>query len=150
MKSCILAALFVFFALLALAQNDELSPASPQVIQPEELAKIMQSGGGQKPVVLYVGPRTIYAQAHIPGAENVGPTAKPEGMEKLRARVKSLPHDSFVVIYCGCCPFDHCPNIRPAYHELAKMGFTKLRVLYLATSFGTNWADKGYPIVKGE
>ena len=30
------------------------------------------------------------------------------------------------------------------------MGFTKVRVLYLATSFGANWADKGYPVAKGE
>lgn len=140
----------LFFTLFAFAQNDDLSPGNPQVMQPEELAQTLQSAGGQKPVILYVGPPTIYAQAHIPGAENVGPTAKPEGMEKLHVRARSLPHDSVVVIYCGCCPFDHCPNIRPAYHELAKMGFTKLRVLYLATNFGTNWADKGYPVAKGE
>lgn len=147
MKSSILAVLFL--ALFAFANNDDLTPGSPQVMQPEELVKMMQ-GGGQKPVVLYVGPHTIYAQAHIPGAENVGPTAKPEGMEKLRARAKSLPHDSLVVIYCGCCPFDHCPNIRPAYQELTQMGFSKVRVLYLPTSFGNNWADKGYPVAKGD
>jgi hypothetical protein len=30
------------------------------------------------------------------------------------------------------------------------MGFTRLRVLYLANSFGTNWVDKGYSVAKGE
>jgi hypothetical protein len=145
----------VMIALAALGQNgpkadNDLPPGSPQLIQPEDLVKAMQSASAQKPVVLYVGPHLFYAQAHIPGAEDMGPTAKPEGLEKLRLRAKSLPHDGFVVIYCGCCPWDHCPNIRPAYHELEKMGFTRLRVLYLANSFGTNWVDKGYSVAKGE
>ena len=119
-------------------------------MQPEELVKLLQASGAQKPVVFYTGPKTFYVQAHIPGAENVGPAAKPEGLEKLRSRAKLLPRDSFVVIYCGCCPWDHCPNIHPAYQELTKMGFKKVRMLYLATSFGANWADKGYPVAKGE
>jgi len=119
-------------------------------MQPEELAKVIQSTTGQKPVVLYVGPRTFYVQAHISGAEYIGPTSKPDGLDKLRARAKSLARESVVVIYCGCCPWEHCPNIRPAYAELEKMGFQKLRVLYLTNSFGTNWVDKGYPVAKGE
>ena len=124
-------------------------PAASQ-IQAEELAQSIKSGGAQKPVVLYVGPKAFYTQAHIPGAENIGPVARPEGMEKLRARAASLSKDSPVVIYCGCCPWDHCPNIRPAFTELKKMGFTRVRVLYLANSFGVNWADKGFPVAKGE
>src|SRR5215469_204545 len=93
-------------SLFAFAQKEPPS-ASLQLIQPDELVKAMQSSGGQKPVVLYVGPRLIYTQAHIPGAEYIGPVGRAEGMEKLRARAKSLPHDDFIVIYCGCCPWDH-------------------------------------------
>lgn len=124
-------------------------PAASQ-IQPEELVQSIKSGGAQKPVVLYVGPKAFYTQAHIPGAEFIGPVARPEGMEKLRVRAASLAKDGPVVIYCGCCPWDHCPNIRPAFTELKKMGFTRVRVLYLANSFGVNWADKGFPVAKGE
>lgn len=124
-------------------------PAANQ-IQPEELAQSIKSGGAQKPLVLYVGPKAFYTQAHIPGAEFIGPVARPEGMEKLRARAASLTKDGPVVIYCGCCPWDHCPNIRPAFAELKKMGFTRVRVLYLANSFGVNWAEKGFPVAKGE
>jgi hypothetical protein len=29
------------------------------------------------------------------------------------------------------------------------MGFTHLRVLFLETSFGIDWAEKGYPVQKG-
>ncbi len=129
---------------------DDLPPTSPQVIQPEELAQAMKATGTKKPVVLYVGPKAFYAQAHIPGAEFIGPVGKPEGMDKLRARAASLPKDGVVVIYCGCCPWDHCPNIRPAFAELKKSGFTSLRVLYLPTSFGADWKDKGLPVASGE
>lgn len=128
---------------------DDLPPASQ--IQPEELVRAIKAGGAQKPAILYVGPRLFYIQAHIPGAEFIGQTGKPEGMEKLRARAASLAKDAPVVIYCGCCPWDHCPNIRPAFAELKKAGFTRVRVLYLATSFGANWpADKGFPVATGE
>jgi hypothetical protein len=30
------------------------------------------------------------------------------------------------------------------------MGFTNVKVLYIADNFGTNWVDKGYPTAKGE
>jgi thiosulfate/3-mercaptopyruvate sulfurtransferase len=129
-------------------QEDPLRPGSNQLIQAEELAQALK--GARKPVVLYVGPKSIYAQAHIPRAENIGPVGRPEGMEKLRARAAPLAKDSPVVIYCGCCPWDHCPNIRPAYAELKKSGFTNVRVLYLENSFGANWKDKGLPVATGE
>jgi thiosulfate/3-mercaptopyruvate sulfurtransferase len=129
-------------------QEDPLPPGSNHLIQPEELVQALK--GARKPVVLYVGPKSIYAQAHIPGAENIGPASRQEGMEKLRARAASLPKDSPVVLYCGCCPWGHCPNIRPAYAELRKAGFTSVRVLYLDNSFGANWKDKGLPVATGE
>jgi hypothetical protein len=29
------------------------------------------------------------------------------------------------------------------------MGFTNVKVLYLANNFGADWADKGYPVEQG-
>jgi thiosulfate/3-mercaptopyruvate sulfurtransferase len=138
-----------FAAAQAPAKPADDVPAASQ-IQADELVQAMKATGAQKPVVLYVGPKAFFVQAHIPGAEDIGPVAKTEGMEKLRARAASLPKDGAVVIYCGCCPWDHCPNIRPAFAELKKAGFAKVRVLYLATSFGVDWAGKGLPVAKGE
>ena len=40
--------------------------------------------------------------------------------------------------------------MKPAYDALTAMGFTNFKVLYIADNFGANWADKGYPVVKGE
>ena len=100
--------------LMAMVTASAQSPAKPAAtandvpaasqIQPAELVQTIKSGGAQKPLVLYVGPKAFYTQAHIPGAEFIGPVARPEGMEKLRARAASLSKDGPVVIYCGCCP----------------------------------------------
>ena len=127
----------------------ELPPGSAELIEPQALLKALQSGPA-KPILLYVGPRFLYAQAHIRDAEFIGPASKPESLDLLRKRVSALPKNSSIVLYCGCCPWDHCPNIRPAYRELRKAGFTNVKVLYLASSFGTDWVDKGYPVEKGD
>ncbi len=140
-------------SLAAFAQKEEgpaknWAPGSPELIEPEALAKALK--GAHKPVVLYVGPQMIYQQSHVPGAEYIGATARPEGMEQLRKRAASLKHETPVVVYCGCCPWEHCPNIRPAYDELRKEGFSNVKVLYLAGTFGTSWANKGLPVEKGQ
>jgi rhodanese-related sulfurtransferase len=127
----------------------ELLPGSTELIQPPELLKVLQSGS-VKPTVLYVGPRFLYAQAHIRGAEFIGPASDPHSLNNLRKRVTALPRNSSIVLYCGCCPWDHCPNIRPAYKELRKIGFTGVKVLYLAKSFGADWVEKGFPVEKGQ
>lgn len=117
-------------------------------ITPEALAKTLQSG--QTPLVLNVGPKLLYDQAHIRGAEYVGATSSPEGLEKLRDRVKSLPKNTVMVLYCGCCPWEHCPNVRPAYTALEEMGFRNVKVLHVVQNIGADWVDKGYPTEKGK
>src|SRR5947209_5565867 len=145
----IFAAVFGILASTAPAPAQNSSSSNPDLprMQADELVKAMQSVSGQKPVVLYVGPAILYGQGHIRGAELAGPAGRPEGMEKLKARAASLAHDHVVVIYCGCCPYDHCPNIKPAYDELRKLGFSKVRVLYLPTSF-TSHLHHQAPILK--
>jgi rhodanese-related sulfurtransferase len=127
---------------------DDAVPAS-QLITPEELNHSLKSAK-QKPLVLQVGSHTLYAQAHIPGGEYIGATSGDEGKQKLRDRVKALPKNSAIVLYCGCCPWGHCPNIHPAYQLLASLGFSNVKVLYIANNFGSDWVSRGYPTVKGE
>jgi rhodanese-related sulfurtransferase len=122
---------------------------SARLIQPEELVKILQ-GSGEKPLMIQVGSHVLYAQAHIPGSEYIGPAASEAGLQQLRKRVESLPKNKSIVLYCGCCPWGHCPNVKPAYDALTAMGFTNFKVLYIADNFGANWVDKGYPVAKGE
>ena len=123
---------------------------SAQLLNPNELVKVLQSSTGEKPLVIQVGSHVLFTQAHIQGAEYLGPASSDGGLQLLRKRVESLPRNKFIVIYCGCCPWSHCPNIKPADDALRAMGFTNVKVLYIADNFGANWVDKGYPTAKGD
>ena len=123
--------------------------SNAELIQPAQLAKILQSHTAQKPLILQIGFHMLYQQAHIPGAEYAGPASDPSGRQMLTDRVKSLPRTKEIVLYCGCCPWSHCPNVQPAYALLHSMGFKNVKVLYIADNFGTDWVYKGYPTVKG-
>jgi thiosulfate/3-mercaptopyruvate sulfurtransferase len=111
--------------------------------------KILHSPKSEKPLLIQAGSHVLYAQAHIPGSEYIGPGASESRLRQLRKRVESLPRNKFIVIYGGCCPWAHCLNIRPADDSLRAMGFTKVRVLYIANNFGADWVAKGYPTAKG-
>ena len=137
-----------FFVSLAVAQS-ELEPGSAQLITPEDLVKLLQAPKTERPLILNVGPSLLYMQAHIPGAEYIGAASTPQGLQALHERARKLPHNTFILLYCGCCPWSHCPNVRPAYNELHKMGFTNVKVLYIAGNIGTDWVEKGYPTIKG-
>jgi thiosulfate/3-mercaptopyruvate sulfurtransferase len=118
--------------------------AEVALVQPKDLAADLTKGG--KPAIFQVGPNLMYRSRHIAGAVYAGPGSKAEGLEMLAKAVKDLPRDREIVIYCGCCPWDRCPNIKPAFEELAKMGFTRVKALYLAENFKVNWTDAGYPV----
>jgi len=128
------------------APEDDAIP-SAQLLQPEELVPLLSRSGGDKPLVLQVGPHVFYAEAHVPGSEYIG--AGETGLQALKERAKSLPHDRFVVLYCGCCPWKKCPNVRPAYQQLVSSGFSRVKVLYIADNFGKDWVAKGHPVEKG-
>jgi hypothetical protein len=67
-------------------------------------------------------------------------------LQALRMRVGGLPRSKAIVLYCGCCPWDKCPNVAPAWELLHGMGFTHVRVLYLAQNFGADWVGHGYSV----
>ena len=118
-------------------------------LQPEVLIHLQQSKGVDKPLILQVGSHMLFAQAHIPGSEYIGPGSQPAGIQQLQNRVSALSRKKLSVIYCGCCPLNRCPNLGPAFAKLSEMGFTNVKVLYLANNFGADWASKGYPVEKG-
>lgn len=130
------------------AYQASLIPSS-HLINPDELVRILQSPKGEKPLMIQVGSYVLYAQAHIPGSEYIGPASSEAGLQQLRKRVEPLPRKKFIVIYCGCCPWNHCPTVKPADDALHAMGFTNVKVLYIANNFGADWVYKGYPVAKG-
>ncbi|MEO7207418.1 MAG: rhodanese-like domain-containing protein [Steroidobacteraceae bacterium] len=119
------------------------------LIQPADFAAALKQSNTLKPLILQVGFRNAYAQAHIPDAEYVGAAGDENGLKTLQKRVAKLPTDSAIVIYCGCCPWSRCPNIAAAYDALHDLGFNNVKVLEFADDFGTNWVDKGYPTTNG-
>jgi rhodanese-related sulfurtransferase len=126
-----------------------LSIPESQLLKPEALLHLLQASGGDKPLVLQVGSRILFAEGHISGSEYIGPGSQPMGLVQLQNRVKSLPRKKLIVLYCGCCPWNHCPNVGPAFAKMREMGFTNVKVLYLPYNLGADWADKGYPVERG-
>ncbi|MGC2473031.1 MAG: rhodanese-like domain-containing protein [Candidatus Sulfotelmatobacter sp.] len=124
--------------------------SSSHLITTDDLVKVLQASKGEKPVLIHVGSHVLYSQAHIPGSEYIGPASDPASLQRLRTNVESLPRKRFIVLYCGCCPWTHCPNMKPADDALHAMGFTNVKSLYIANNFGTDWVDKGYPVAKGD
>src|ERR1700704_428735 len=146
------AALMVALIALTVAQAAGQATSIPasRLISPADLAKVLQTSGSDKPLVIQIGSHVLFAQAHIPGSEYIGAASSDAGLQLLRKRVETLPRNKFIVLYCGCCPWGHCPNVKPADDVMRALGFTNVKVLYISDNFGANWVDKGYPVAKGE
>jgi hypothetical protein len=83
----------------------------------------------------------------IKNAKHIGPVSQKENLEKLTKEVSSLSRNTELIIYCGCCPLaTKCPNVKPAFLELKRLGFTNVKVLNLPTNLETNWIKEGYPL----
>ena len=141
------AALALAVAVSAGSKKDEDPWMTEQMVQPAQLVAGLQ--GGARPTVIYVGFKTLYAGAHIPGAVYHGPGSTAQGISELKEFSATLPKGADVVLYCGCCPLEKCPNLRPAFRALKEMGISRLRVLILPNNFNADWVEKGYPIHKG-
>ncbi len=133
--------------------NQSTAAADPwsaaETVSPAAFAKeLADSGASEKWTIVCVGFRNFYDSAHIPGASYRGPASKADGLEDLKQFAQGLPRDTNLVIYCGCCPLVHCPNVRPAFSALREMGFAHLRLLVLTSSFAVDWLKAGYPVAK--
>lgn len=122
---------------------------SDQTVDPATLVKELSGSANQRPTIVSVSPHALYLGGHIPGAVYEGPGFSAAGIESLKQWAQRLPRSTNLVVYCGCCPLVHCPNLRPAFRALQSMGFTHLRALILPTNFYTDWYAKGYPTEKG-
>lgn len=123
-----------------------LSIPQAQLIQPDALNSLLQTKGPDKPQLLQVGSHLLFDEAHISGSIYAGPGSQPAGLQQLQSAVASVSKKKLIVLYCGCCPWNRCPNLGPAFRQLQELGFTNVKVLYLADNLGTNWVAKGYPI----
>jgi rhodanese-related sulfurtransferase len=134
---------FGIVALLATGLGAELA-----LIQPNEVAAQLAAKGTHA-AVFQVGPNVLYRGKHIPGSVYAGPASRPEGLELLKQAVDKLARDRESILYCGCCPWGNCPNVKPAMEMLKQMGFTHAKAMYIETNFAKDWTDKGYPVEAG-
>jgi hypothetical protein len=140
-RKLIILAVAVLFTLNLHAQTP-INWTEKQLMEPSELSGIITS----KPdsvIIISVGPFNT-----IPGGIHTGMAGDKEGIEKFKTQLSTIDKNSKIVIYCGCCPFEHCPNVRPALDALKEMNFTNYYLLNLPENIKINWIDKGYPAVQ--
>jgi hypothetical protein len=125
--------------LSAQGQNDPWT--QQQLLAPADLAKALNDPKAPQPLVFSVG-----MQAIIKGSIDIGPTMRAENLNTLKEKLNKLPKNTQVVVYCGCCPFSRCPNIRPAMKLLKEMKFTNYKLLNLPDNVKVDWIDMGYPM----
>ncbi|MEO6820153.1 MAG: rhodanese-like domain-containing protein [Ginsengibacter sp.] len=136
-----LAVLFMLGCNSGQAQQPE-NWTKDQLIEPALLAQKL-SENKNLPVIISVGPGAI-----IPHSIDIGMTNDSENLDNFKEEISKLPKDANIVIYCGCCPFAHCPNVRPALTALKEMKFTNFHLLNLPQNIKTDWISKGYPTVQ--
>jgi rhodanese-related sulfurtransferase len=137
--------LAIFLLLFGLHKGYAQNPVNwtqDQLLEPADLAKTLTEGKAL-PLIYSVGPGAL-----IPNSVAIGMANEKENMEKFKKGLSALPKDAPVVIYCGCCPYEHCPNVRPAIDALKELGFSNYKLLNLPKNLKTDWISKGYPTVK--
>jgi hypothetical protein len=113
--------------------------SADQLMPPSELATKINSN--VNPLVICVGPAGL-----IKGSVEAGAAHEPAGIEKLKGLLSGIDRNKEVIIYCGCCPFKNCPNVRPAFNLLLSMHFTHPRLLDLPHNVRVDWIEHGYPL----
>lgn len=149
-----LAAAFAAAVLLTAAgcTGGEQTAAGPwggaRLVQPAALAAQLADTAVAPPLLLHVGVRVLYRAGAIPGSRYVGPGSDASGIRTMLAAVEGEPRDRDIVIYCGCCPWQNCPNMKPTFAALQRAGFTNVKALMIERDLERDWADLGYPIEK--
>jgi thiosulfate/3-mercaptopyruvate sulfurtransferase len=116
---------------------------SNDLVQPKDVAARLKT-----PLVIHVGFPVLYRSVHITGSVYAGPGSQAEGIELLKKTVAGQPKDREIVLYCGCCPWEKCPNMRPAFAALHEMGYSRVKAMVVPENLKVDWVDKGYPTEK--
>lgn len=142
LKMVYIAAFIAFVLQACAAANGGGDPwTKQQLMEPADLAKVLNDPQAPQPIVFNIGP-----QAVIKNSIDIGPAKDKTNLKKFREQLEKLPKDANIVIYCGCCPFSRCPNVRPAFSLLNEMGFKNQKLLNLTHNIKVDWIDHGYPI----
>lgn len=139
MKRAVLFFIPILVIMFAFMQQEPIK--KEQSISTAELAKKITDPKAVKPVIFNVGPVD-----QIKGAIKVGAVSTEEYFVKFKNEVAKVTKDKEVVVYCGCCSSQNCPNIRPAIKYLTESGYKKAKVLDIPTGIKEDWVQKDYPV----
>lgn len=137
----IFAFVIMAFSKIGFSQTNTEPWKADQLLSPAILDSVINSSSKEKPLIICVGPSAL-----IKGSVDAGAAKEKENLDKLKQLLSKERKDREIVIYCGCCPFDHCPNIRPAFQMLTEMKFIHPKLLNLPKNLKTDWIDHGYSI----
>lgn len=137
-KAMLIYGLLLIFSSQKMFAQGRINWTNDQLIEPSELSATLKSNKNV-PLIFSVGPG-----ASIPHSKDIGMVKEAENMQKFKEQLATLPKDTSIVIYCGCCPFEHCPNVRPAIQLLKDMKFTNYKLLDLPHNIKIDWIDQGY------
>ena len=125
------------------AQNANEPWTQQQLLAPATLAKTINNTKAIQPMIFCVGPQAI-----IKNSIEIGSAQVPSNLMNFKNQISRLAKNTNIVIYCGCCPFDVCPNVRPAVSLLKEMKFTNFKLLNLPRNIKVDWIDQGYPVAQ--
>lgn len=139
MKKLIAVLFFVSAGFVSMAQEPIWK--KEQLMPTKELADKINANAKDKPILFNVGPMD-----NIKTAVAVGRATSVTGIEKIKSSLAWENKTRAVVVYCGCCSYASCPNIKPAYDAVIAAGFKNAKVLELPVGIREDWVAKGYPM----
>jgi len=132
----------VLLIIICCKQNQKNKTHEPwsisQLLEPKLLYSSIESEK-DVPKIISIGPGVV-----IENSIGVGECRYNENIEKLKSLVSVYSKDDQIVLYCGCCPFKNCPNIRPAFTLLNELGFKNHKLLNIKNNIKADWIDMGY------
>lgn len=143
----LIVALLSIFSFSAFAQDakatETVYPWKKEQILPtlKLVDKIKANNSLDMPTILNIGP-----MQNIKTAQLVGPVNYEFGMMRFKDKLSGIDKSQDLVLYCGCCSYKTCPNLKPAFEAAAKAGFKKVWVLDLPVGVEEDWVKKGYPV----
>lgn len=130
-----------FFITVSLGSAQQNNWKKEQLMPTAEMAEKIKTNAKDKPLLFNVGP-----MENIKGAVFVGRGTSVSSIDKMKGTLSMENKNRTVVVYCGCCSYASCPNIKPAFDALIALGFKNAKVLDLPEGIKPDWVAKGYPM----
>ena len=89
-----------------------------QLMSTVDLSTKIKTNAKDKPLIFNVGP-----MENIKGAIAIGAATNATFGNKISGYLTMESKTKPIVVYCGCCSYSSCPNIKPAYDYLIAQGF---------------------------